>query len=258
MLRLKWHITDTLGGKMLVNLSELNGSTINAVDGEIGKVKDVYFDDRYWTIRFLVVDIQPWVPLSQKTLISPIALLDFNAQEQLLNVSMSKNLVKHSPGIEEHETVSREFEKNYFDYYGYGYYWMGPEPWGEYAYPTALVTRQASLSEKNHNVQSSNHLRSANEITHYGMVARDGKKGYVKDFIWDTYNWSLRFIVVDTRDWLPGGKKVLITPEQLGTLNWEEKSLTCHMSVEQIKTCPEYCAEKLNDPQYLAAVCKTV
>ncbi|MCE2594390.1 PRC-barrel domain containing protein [Motilimonas cestriensis] len=243
---------------MLVDLNKLNGSTINAVDGEIGKVKDVYFDDRYWTIRFLVVDIQPWVPLSQKTLISPISLLDFNFEEQLLNVSMSKDLVKHSPGIEEHEPVSREFERKYFDYYGYGYYWMGPEPWGQYTFPTALVTRQKAPVLEQDDVQPSNHLRSADEITHYGIVARDGKKGYVKDFIWDTDNWSLRFIVLDTREWLPGGKKVLIAPEKLGSLSWEDQTLTCHMSVEQIKACPEYSAEKLNDPDYLEAVQKAL
>ncbi len=56
---------------MLVNLEELNGSTIHAVDGEIGQVTDVYFDDRHWTIRFMVVDISPWVPLSEKNLDKP-------------------------------------------------------------------------------------------------------------------------------------------------------------------------------------------
>ncbi|WP_252731589.1 PRC-barrel domain containing protein [Psychrosphaera sp. F3M07] len=219
---------------MLVKLNDLNGTTINALDGDIGKVKDVYFDDRYWAIRFLVVDIQPWIPFSQKTLISPIALGEFTTEEQLLNVSISKDMVKNSPGIDEHETVSREFEKKYFDYYGYGYYWMGLDTWGEYANPTGLVEAKTLPLDKNSDYKAVNHLRSANEITHYGIDALDGKKGYVKDFIWDTYDWSLRYLVIDTRDWLPGGKKVLISPQQLESMNWEERTVKCNISLEQI------------------------
>mgnify|MGYP001049263966 CR=1 FL=1 len=243
---------------MLVSLNELNGSTINALDGEVGQVRDVYFDDRYWTIRFMVVDIQPWVPLSIKTLISPISLLDYSVEERQLNVSISKDKVENSPKIDEQETVSREFEMSYFDYYAYGYYWMGAGAWGEYAHPMALVNRDAlpKDSRKNDEAASTNHLRSTNEITHYGIDALDGKKGYIKDFICDTYNWSLRYLVVDTRDWLPGGKKVLLSPKQLDALNWEEKTVSCHLSLDQIKACPEYMPDKLNNAEYLAEIKK--
>jgi hypothetical protein len=241
---------------MLVNLEELNGSTIHAVDGEIGQVTDVYFDDRHWTIRFMVVDISPWVPLSEKTLISPISLLEYDIKEQQLNVSITKDKVKNSPQIDEHETVSREFEKNYFDYYAYGYYWGGAGAWGEYAYPMALVNPKTlpKDSKESENAKTTNHLCSTNEITHYGIDALDGKKGYIKDFICDTHSWSLLYIVVDTRDWLPGGKKVLISPKHLDKLNWEEKTVTCNLSFEQIKACPEYNEDKLNDVEYLAEV----
>ncbi|ARD44026.1 hypothetical protein [Colwellia sp. PAMC 21821] len=245
---------------MLINLKELNGSTIHAVDGEIGQVNDIYFDDRYWTIRFMVVDIQPWVPLSEKTLISPISLLEFNIEEQQLNVSITKEKVKNSPQMDELETVSREFEKTYFDYYAYGYYWLGGGAWGEYAYPMALVEQAALKTDnaENDETKITNHLRSTNEITHYGINALDGKKGYIKDFICDTYNWSLRYVVVDTRDWLPGGKKVLITPKQLEALNWEDKTATCNLNLEQIKACPEYDEEQLNNAEYLAEVENTL
>ncbi|TWX47185.1 PRC-barrel domain containing protein [Colwellia hornerae] len=241
---------------MLVNFNALSDSTIHALDGDIGQIKDVYFDDRYWTIRFLVVDIKPWVPLSKKTLISPIALLEFDAEIQLLNLSITRDKVKNSPQIEEHETVSRQFERSYFDYYAYGYYWVGPGTWGEYAYPMALDSRHTLLkdSEKIDDTQTTNHLRSAKEIIHYGIDAVDGKKGYIKDLIWDTYNWTLRYLVVDTRDWLPGGKKVLISPEQLASLNWQDKTVTCTLDLEQIKSCPQYQIEKLNDAGYLKEV----
>tara|TARA_R110002153_G_scaffold15822_2_gene56245 strand:- start:3460 stop:4209 length:750 start_codon:yes stop_codon:yes gene_type:complete len=241
---------------MLVSLKELSGSTIKATDGDLGQVKDVYFDERSRVIRFLVIDTHPWLPLSEKVLISPIALREFNSNDDILSVSFKKDAVKHCPKIEEHETVSREFEKAYHDYFGYGYYWTGEGAWGEYAYPTALFNPKILSVDKvkDDNVEQTNHLRSANEIEHYGVDALDGKKGYIKDFIWDTYNWSLRYLVIDTRDWLPGGKKVLISPDQFDTLNWGSKTVTCNINLAQIKACPEYCPDKLNDDKYLEKI----
>jgi hypothetical protein len=241
---------------MLVSLKELSGSTIKATDGDLGQIKDVYFDDRSRVIRFLVIDTHPWLPLSQKVLISPIALREFNTDDDVLSVSFKKDAVKNCPKIEEHETVSREFEKAYHDYFGYGYYWTGDGAWGEYAYPTALFNPKKLSVEnvKSDNVEQTNHLRSANEIEHYGVDALDGKKGYIKDFIWDTYNWSLRYLVIDTRDWLPGSKKVLISPDQFDTLNWGSKTVTCNINLAQIKACPEYRPDKLNDIKYLEEI----
>ncbi|MFT6989234.1 MAG: sporulation protein YlmC with PRC-barrel domain [Paraglaciecola sp.] len=256
---------------MLVSLKKLSGSTIKATDGDLGQVKDVYFDDKSLTIRFLVVDTHPWYPLSQKVLISPIALLEFSSEDYALTVSLSKDMVRCCPKTEEHETVSREFEKAYSDYFGYGYYWTGEGSWGEYAYPTALFhgdilpfDRVEFDSVEDGNIEDANvvgditkqtnHLRSANEVEHYGINAIDGKKGYIFDFIWDTYNWTLRYLVIDTRNWFPGGKHVLVSPEQFDTFNWGSKTVTCNIGLEQIKACPEYRPDKLNDIKYLEEV----
>ncbi|MFQ3189719.1 MAG: hypothetical protein ACI936_000844 [Paraglaciecola sp.] len=190
---------------MLVSLKKFSGSTIKATDGNLGQVKDVYFDDRTLTVRFLVADTHPWLPLSQKVLISPIALLEFIVDDNTMTVSLSKDMVKRCPKVEEHETVSREFEKAYSDYFGYGYYWTGEGAWGEYAYPTALfhgdilpfdnvaVDRVEDGNIEGNNVEDANakqtnHLRSANEVSHYVIDAVDGKKGFIFDFIWDTYD----------------------------------------------------------------------
>ena len=36
---------------MLQNIKELYGDKLTALDGEIGRVKDFYFDDKTWVIR---------------------------------------------------------------------------------------------------------------------------------------------------------------------------------------------------------------
>jgi hypothetical protein len=40
---------------MLRNSKDLEGCSIGATDGTIGEVKDLYFDDEAWVIRYLVV-----------------------------------------------------------------------------------------------------------------------------------------------------------------------------------------------------------
>jgi sporulation protein YlmC with PRC-barrel domain len=47
---------------------------IAAKDGDIGRIKDVYFDDHEWTIRHLVVDTGGWLT-GRKVLVPPNAVM---------------------------------------------------------------------------------------------------------------------------------------------------------------------------------------
>jgi len=49
----------------LNKVKTLEGYTLDSLDGEIGKVKDFYFDDQYWAIRYLVVDTGNWLSFNQ-------------------------------------------------------------------------------------------------------------------------------------------------------------------------------------------------
>ena len=39
---------------MLIKVKTLAGFKLDSAEGELGKVKEFYFDDRHWTIRYLV------------------------------------------------------------------------------------------------------------------------------------------------------------------------------------------------------------
>jgi hypothetical protein len=58
---------------MLRSMKDLENYAINATDGLIGRIKDFYFDDDAWVIRYLVVDTGSWLS-SRKVLISPISV----------------------------------------------------------------------------------------------------------------------------------------------------------------------------------------
>jgi sporulation protein YlmC with PRC-barrel domain len=239
---------------MYAGLIDIKRFTIAATDGDIGVSKDFLFDDRAWTVRYMYADTNKWLPLGEKVLISPVSLRSIDTEEEKIHVALSKQQVKDSPSIDEHKTVSREYEELYFQYFGYGYYWIGPGAWGEYAHPTELaqgprVPEQATVDKINE-ASMANHLRSIDELQGYEVKASNGNFGQVHDVILDTDNWEIPLIVIDTHQILPGGKKVLIAPKHIDSINWLEKNVSSHLSVEVIKHCPEYEPKLLNDSVY--------
>ncbi|KXI28036.1 hypothetical protein [Paraglaciecola hydrolytica] len=239
---------------MYAGLRDVKRFTIAATDGDIGISKDFLFDDRAWTVRYMYVDTHKWLPLGEKVLISPVSLHSIDIKDEKIHVTLSKEQVEDSPSIDEHKTVSRDYEALYFQYFGYGYYWTGPGAWGEFAYPTALAQVQTlperAELEKVDTGSQANHLRSINELQGYEVKAKDGNFGQVHDLILDTENWEIPLIVIDTHQILPGGKKVLVAPKHINSINWLEKNVGCHLSVDAIKHCPEYDPERLNDSVY--------
>jgi hypothetical protein len=90
-------------------------------------VKDVYFDDERWAIRYMVVATGNWLS-GRKVLISPIAVRDVTWDVAVINVKLSQQQVCESPGVDTDKPVSRQHETDYYNYYGYPAYWEGANP----------------------------------------------------------------------------------------------------------------------------------
>src|SRR5579862_8544182 len=109
---------------MIQSIKQLYGAKLGAVDGEIGHVKDFYFDDQNWAVRYLVADTGSWLP-GRQVLLSPHALGRLGPGEKVLHVNLTRNQIEKSPSIESHKPVSRQHEEDYYQYYGWPYYWQG-------------------------------------------------------------------------------------------------------------------------------------
>ena len=55
---------------MLIHSKHLKGLAIQATDGKLGTVSDVYFDDETWVLRYLTVETVGWLG-GCEVLISP-------------------------------------------------------------------------------------------------------------------------------------------------------------------------------------------
>jgi hypothetical protein len=100
---------------MLWNASAINGYAIVANDGRLGTVSDFLFDDMSWLVRWLVVDTGNWLP-GRKVLIPPSVLGHPNREAREFSVRLTKQQVKDSPDIAADRPVSRQMERNTYNY----------------------------------------------------------------------------------------------------------------------------------------------
>ncbi len=194
---------------MLRSIKELLGYAIRARDGNIGKVHDFFFDDQFWTVRYLVINTGKWLP-GRRVLVSPIAFGEPDWATQVLHVKLTKEMVEKTPDVDTDKPVSRQKEIDLHEHFGWPYYWSGDVYWGGGVSTMAgrddiarepLTESKAVLTEKS--VGDPN-LRSIREVRDYHIQASDGEIGHVDDFIVDDKMWIIRYTVVDTRNWWPG------------------------------------------------------
>ena len=224
---------------MLSNAKTLKGYKLNSRDGEIGKVKEFYFDDRHWTIRYLVADTGNWLS-GRQVLISPYALVAVSREKQHITIDLTKKQIEGSPSLDSDKPVSRQFEGSYYGYYGYPLYWGGLYSWGTYPYIQRDRKRwkKPTQGEKAWDA----HLRSTRAVSGHHIQAVDGEIGHVEDFIIDDETWAIRYLIIDTRNWWPG-KKVLVSPQWIERVSWIQSQVFVNLSRGTIKQSPEYTEE---------------
>ncbi|MFA6504801.1 MAG: PRC-barrel domain-containing protein [Treponemataceae bacterium] len=221
---------------MLYKAKTLEGYTLDSFDGEIGKVKDFYFDDKHWTIRYLIADTGNWIS-GRQVLISPHALGPASIKEQHIVVDLTKKQIEESPPLESDKPVSKQFEEAYYEYYNWPAYWSGTFLWG--AYPNISHTpAQAKKIAQIERTWDPN-LRSIRSVTGHVIEATNGTIGRVDDFLVDDETWVIRYLIVDTQEWWLG-KKVLVSPRWIDKISWEESKVVVSLSLEAIRQSPEY------------------
>jgi sporulation protein YlmC with PRC-barrel domain len=227
---------------MLRLMTTLSGCKISAKDGTVGKVKDFLFDEENWTVRWLVADTGRWLP-GRKVLISPLSLKKVDWTTQTFDVRMTQKEIENAPALDEDAPVSREYERRWYDAYGYPYYWGTADLHGASAAPIAgMETTSVPEPEKlieEPPPEEETVLRSVKEVDNYHIQAADGAIGHIEDFVMDDETWTIRYLVVDTRNWLPG-RKVLLAPAWIGSIHWIEKDVTTPLSRDAIKAAPEF------------------
>ena len=169
---------------MLRSITDLRRVTIAATDGELGSVRDLYFDHLSWTVRYLVVDTGSSLP-DRWVLVSPTSVRRWAPDPSTLRVALSKT----------HFTTGVE---------------MTAQPGGVDHSIRGLARRSREP-----------HLQAATTIMGYALETEDGEIGHVEDLLVDDTAWVIRYLRVDTKNrW--AGKSVLVAPEWLTEVTWDD------------------------------------
>jgi uncharacterized protein YrrD len=212
---------------MLHLASTLESYALNAADGQIGRVNHFYFDDQSGAIRYAVVDtgkkLDPtdnW--FTGRQILLPTAKIGaVLATSQLLTTTLTRREIEESPTTLSDRPVAKQSEEGNYNVLGWPVSWYAPEeetkPWDP-------------------------NLRSTKVVTGYHVESLDGEIGHIADFVIDDSDWTIRHWVVATRNWWPG-KKVLLLPTQIQSINWDSSIVTVSLFRSQVQNAPE-----LTDP----------
>jgi len=224
------------------SICSLIGYEIRATDGDLGTVDEFYFDDETWTIRYFVVETGNWLS-GRRVLISPVAFGKPDPESRKISVNLTCGQVSSSPDIDTKRPVYLQHEAALHEHYQWP--WRGGYGGTFGTTPLPLPGDDVSVEQGTPGSERRDdpHLRSTGQVTSYHIHATDGEIGHVDDFIVDDENWEIRFLVVDTRNWLPG-KNVLIPPRSITRVEWTDSSVHLNLTRKSIENRPEFISLK--------------
>jgi len=222
---------------MIRSVHELYGYTILAEDGRIGIVRDLILDEKSWKVCFLHVDLMDLIP-GRCGLIPTSKLGQPNYETMDFPVLLTKEQVRDAPTMHVNDVTYQKFANELYSHFGWDPCWSIEEK-------EKVVNKQQLTPDTSAKL----YPRSSREIIGYCVQAIDGKIGYIEDFILDDQEWKIRYVVIHTRNWLPG-RKVLISPSWLNKVVWKEFKVHVDHSRREIKNSPEYDPDTPVNRQY--------
>ena len=190
---------------MLRCSTELIRYDVEGTDGEIGKVRDFYFDDTTWVIRFIVIDTDG-VFANNRILVQTQNVRDLKFPEESIILDLAQSSVEEGSGRALFPAAATQTTKAVTS--------AGPKEGGQV-------------------------LRSVAQIGSFEVCSKDRKIGYVHGLLIETTTWSIRYLIVDTGHWLPG-KLVLLSPLSVEKIDWDDRIVTTSVNEEGVKNCPPY------------------
>ena len=159
-----------------------------------------------------------------------------------IKVALDRDRVSNSPLYDPTQPFSREGETAVLGYYGYPYYWGYAGVWGTFDNPSALLAAPrgtvADVPEQGIN-PAARDLRSINQSTGYHLHATDGEIGHVDDFLIGEDSWRIRYLRVDTSNWI-GGRSVIVSSEVVDHVDRENEQLHLGVTRDAIKNGPSF------------------
>lgn len=235
---------------MYRSLKELNGYSIQAIDGDKGKVKNFLFDEETWIIRYLDIDLGNFF-IEKRVLIPKEQLGTPEWDNKHFPVKLSVKRIEDSPGLEHDLPVSRKYEAELAKHYEVVPYWpndMLLYPNRESMFMSNQIIRIPKNMNKEKGVDTS--LRSFSEVRGYLIKSPDDSFGHIEDLIIDDLDWQIVYVILDTKNIVPWSRQVVLPIEFIKEISFPDREVRIDLSKETIKNAPEYDPDKIMNYEY--------
>jgi hypothetical protein len=223
---------------MLQNTRELYGNRITALDGDVGTAKDFYFDDKHWLVRYLVAETGPWLS-GRLILLCPHSLGEVDLHGKMLHVELLRKQIQDSPAIDSQIPISRQYEMEYYRYYGLPVYWT-PGAFSDLGGNRLGLPRSrdgiGTGLQRRH--RDDKHLQSAKSVNGFNIQALDGMLGRVGGVLVDDRDWSIPALVVEIGHWY-SEKEILISSSNVDRVSYEDSMVFVNLTRTEIQQTPE-------------------
>jgi hypothetical protein len=81
-------------------------------------------------------------------------------------------------------------------------------------------------------------LIAGSALIGYAIDASDGRIGKVDTLLFDDRTWKIRWLVIDTGNWLPG-RKVLVHPSAIASADHAERHVRVNLTRTQVEASPD-------------------
>lgn len=244
---------------MLRSVEDLERYAIQGRDGEVGRVRDVYFDDTSWVVRYLSVEAGPWL-FHRPLLIPPSVTGPADWTGKVLALALTRDEVRRDPRQYTPKPVPRQLRMGFIGPPGFPYQSAGPGSWSaaDRTVPATSVSAgrsdlRSSLSSAEGNglfhaddraaaqspVDADPHLHSGNAIRQCRIRALDGIAGQVRGMLIEENAWVVRFLIVATSE-VGDEEQVLIASPWILDVEWSDALIRVDLTREQIKESTNY------------------
>ncbi|MCB0191899.1 MAG: PRC-barrel domain-containing protein [Anaerolineae bacterium] len=228
---------------MLRSVKALQKYKVQLQNELLGNVEDLYFDDKDWVIRYLVIDTGSQMS-GRKILLSPTSIYKVDDSEVIF-VKLTREEVENSPDFNTDKPISRQLKEQIIQHYGWPMYWKNSGLLIDSSVLTEIEMAEAaavsSLEQSKAETLSHSdpHLRSVKEVFGYNIQARDDEAGHLDDFIVGDKSWRVNYMIVDTGNWL-SSHKVLVSPSLVERVDWLDAKVQIDLTQDTIHNSPNY------------------
>jgi hypothetical protein len=228
---------------MLREASNLLGQPIDATDGRLGTIEDLYFDDQDWRVRYAVV--KTGLPFRRSyVLLRPADVEKSDCTLPRLNVWLTRAEARARPNASTELTVSEQRRTVR----------RATSPLRKLAERLGVRVDDRQLLEEAQRVMASDpHLRSIRAVRSYRLSAREGAAGRVRDFVVDDVTWAVCHVEAEV-DLFIGKKSVLVLPQSVEDVNFDARSVRVGLSRHALGGAPRFQRLALMSRLYMMCV----